>query len=422
MTKDKWQKEIRQRHLKVLILDVTLVVAVLFFTSLIIIRQVIFTDLKTDLETLKSLANQEPVLTAYLYKNTSRFIAIRFHNVYQRTPELNMTERLRRELDKTDSTQGMGLAMINGFPKFFLVYRSDALSILIARRAHQGWFYIFVLVLIGFLFLFFHLQRIIGYKFLFNPALSRVRFIEQLNQAKETFFAGIFHELGTPLTSLMSRLELMMEQTDHPGLQKSLEHAYLEAQRINFLSTEQLHRARLEMGVFQLNPETIHPSDLLDSLAIRLEILLHHHGMNLTVEVDGPDAQIKVDRLKLEQALINLITNSIKYSGQNQLELRAIQNPAETILEVVDQGPGVSQDAWSNLIKPFEMNTKNSIFQYQRTTNSSNRKPRPLQSSGLGLYLVDQIAKIHGGHLSTINNEKGFSVRIHIPNKAMTTS
>ena len=401
MKPHKWQLEIKKRHLQILFMDLGLIITVLAFTSFVIVKEVIIKDLSTDLDTMKKLSAQPEVLSEFIKCNETRHIAVLQNDTILKSEGFNLSERLRKKLVSSGEPEGVKYALINGDPKVFVLRKDSEISMLISRKAPQGWFYIFMSFLVAFLFVFFHIQRLVGYKFLFSPALSEVQFHEKLNKAKETFFASIFHELGTPLTSLMSRLELLMETNKDTSIGKSIENAYLEAQRISFLSSEQLHRARFEMGAEKLNPEKIHPADLLDSISFRLEILINHHHKRLVVENEGQQHVFWGDRLKLEQALINLITNAIKYAPDTQdIYLRSRQMNQETQLEVQDLGAGIPVDKIDHLLQPFHM---------------GNQDPHKMPSTGLGLYLVNQIARVHQGHVSFHQYRPGFAVCIHLP-------
>jgi signal transduction histidine kinase len=397
----KWLHEIKRRHLLILFLDFGLILTILAFTSYVILNEIIVRDLRTDVESMVKMVGKGDLLESCIKVNESRYIAAFEGAELHISPGFHLLGPMRRKMLDPDRYGGSGLALINGYPKVYVLIKGEGYAIMAARKAPQTWFYLFIFFLMIFLFLFFHIQRFVGYRFLFSPAMSKVAFYEQLNEAKETFFAGIFHELGTPLTSLMSRLELLMESNTNPLQAESLEYAYLEAQRINFLSTEQLHRARFEMGVVKMNVESIYPGDLMDAMFFRLEILLKHHGKNLVITCGEHERSFRGDRLKLEQALINLITNAIKYAPEgHEIRLGVLQSDEETVFEVRDEGRGIKPEVIATFMEPFSM---------------GEQTHQTLSSTGLGLYLVNQIAILHGGRLSFHQHHLGFTVKMHIP-------
>ncbi|MCB1049154.1 MAG: hypothetical protein H6510_06495 [Acidobacteria bacterium] len=290
---------------------------------------------------------------------------------------------------------------IQGTPKILLIQWGTDYKVVVARRGNSlVYLTLMVLILTGVLFSLFLAFRA-GFRTLIQPIQREWDHVQALDKAKEEFFAGIFHDLGTPLTSLMSRIEALLEEPLAPETAQQLKKIYLDAQAISQMTSDQLQRARFQSGTISLNLERIYVEELFEMLEIRLEILFNHHEIQLLKQA-APNQVLLADRLKLEQALTNLLTNSIKYGPHGQtLILRCEEQLDQMLLQVVDQGPGFPPERMQEWLQPFK-----SIG----THHLGGR-----ESTGLGLYLVDQIARSHRGSLTFAKTDEGFVASICLP-------
>jgi len=313
------------------------------------------------------------------------------------------SERLLRH---GEAPEGMDLraGWVGGQPKILLLaWRGDR-TLLLCRRADSALISLLMLgaflLLAGWILLLF--RRASARMLL--PVDRELHTAAELDATKERFFASIFHELGTPLTSLMSRLETLLEREGDQGRRLALSRCYQDAHALSSLTADQLQRARFEAGSTTLQGEEIPLDGLFSSLSLRLEILFHLAGMDLVV-IAPPELSLWADRLKIEQALTNLITNAIKYGRPGQtIRLLAWRADCQVILAVEDEGEGFNPEPYL---------AQGLIF------HGGGRPLAGRESTGLGLWLVQRIAQAHGGELGYGREGQRFRALLRLPQNGL---
>ena len=371
-------------------------------TGLVISRRVVKGQLDGERNTFHGLRVRNPeALPAWVASNGTAFLRVWVGDRESISPDWRWNQDLE-EIRQSLSGSGqrdMVFVQFHGMYRLVSYESGPGWGLMCARRENPLWYMgmLGIVLLAAVLGGWVALRN--GYRYLRQPVDRELAFYRALEAAKETFFAGIFHELGTPLTSLLSRLELTLEHLEKGPVRDAIEKAYLDGQRIEKLSGDQLLRARLESGRVRLKMEAINALDLLSCVILRLEILCQHQSVTTVVD-SAEDLEIWGDRLRLEQALVNLVTNALKYAPQTrQLVLSARKCGDGYALEVKDQGEGFDLDQLPRLLQPFE------------TQADSHAKP----GTGLGLFLVHEICKAHGGRLSFEKRVDGFAACITLP-------
>jgi two-component system OmpR family sensor kinase len=204
------------------------------------------------------------------------------------------------------------------------------------------------------------------------------------------FVAEASHELRTPLSLLKTELELALRRPRSPGeLRAALTSAAEETDRLALLAEDLLVLARSDEGRLRLGTEQLAVSDLLGTVARRFASRAGEAGR--AVEVETPNGLTVVgDPLRLEQALGNLVDNALRY-GAGTVRLRAQPENGSLALRVSDEGPGFPPEF---LPRAFE--------RFSRADESRARG-----AAGLGLALVEAIARAHGGTASAANRDGG---------------
>ncbi len=204
------------------------------------------------------------------------------------------------------------------------------------------------------------------------------------------FVAEASHELRTPLALLKAELELALRRPrPAPELEGALRSAADEADRLALLAEDLLVLARADEGELALRRSEIHARDLLETVARRFSPRAEPSGRTLSVSTPQ-DPLVSGDRLRLEQALGNLVDNALRHGG-GTIRLEAEAENGTVALRVSDEGTGFPPQL---LPVAFE--------RFSRTDEA-----RALGSTGLGLAIVDAIARAHGGHASAANRPGG---------------
>ncbi len=229
--------------------------------------------------------------------------------------------------------------------------------------------------------------------------------LRRLETVRREFVANVSHELRTPLTSIRAMVEtLEAGAIDDAAITSDfLARIVGEVDRLNALVEDLLDLARLEAGRTTLAYTTVDPVELVRQGADRLRPQIDRAQLTMDVSSEGELQPISVDRVRLEQVLINLVHNAIKFTpvgGSIQLQVR--QGGDQTTIEVRDTGIGIA---------PIEQ-----IRLFERFYKSD--KARRSDGTGLGLAIAKHIVQAHGGTIAVESAVgEGSTFRIELPNR-----
>ena len=214
--------------------------------------------------------------------------------------------------------------------------------------------------------------------------------IHHLERLRRDFVANVSHELKTPVTSIQGFLEAVadMGYEDEEKVRHYLGIVTRHAERLNAIIDDLLTLSRLEEDVERRDILFIE-TDLCEVVrsAIELSAIKAQEKSIQLKTGDSPPVIVRVNAALLEQALVNLIDNAIKYSDSGQsVQIEVQQNKREIKIAVSDQGCGIPDKHQSRLFERFYVVDKG--------------RSRKLGGTGLGLAIVKHIANVHGG---TIN-------------------
>jgi signal transduction histidine kinase len=210
---------------------------------------------------------------------------------------------------------------------------------------------------------------------------------------------GLAHDLKSPLTRLRSGIERAMIETDDPAALGALERAGGEAQMLLDMLTTALLISRTQAGIGRDQMQDADVDMLLTDIAEIYGPLAEDAGFALEVEA-APRATIRLHRELVSQAIGNLIENALRYAaGGTRITLSGeIADGGHASLTVADDGPGIPADRHAEAITRFG-----------RLDPS-----RHSAGSGLGLSLVDAVARLHGGRLILGDNLPGLRATIEM--------
>ncbi|MBA3274629.1 MAG: HAMP domain-containing protein [Chloroflexia bacterium] len=234
--------------------------------------------------------------------------------------------------------------------------------------------------------------------------------LRRLETVRREFVANVSHELRTPLTSIRAMVETLESGAieDEAITADFLGRIVGEVDRLNALVEDLLDLARLEAGRTTLNYAFVDPEELVREGADRLRPQIDRAQLTLEVMADGSLQPINVDRVRLEQVLINLVHNAIKFTpAGGKIQLRVRQDAEHTTIEVQDTGVG---------IEPMEQ-----VRLFERFYKSD--KARRSEGTGLGLAIAKHIVQAHGGTIAVASVVgEGSTFRIVVPNHKVKRS
>ena len=216
-----------------------------------------------------------------------------------------------------------------------------------------------------------------------------VRRESQLAALRSQFVSSVSHELKTPIASIRAFAELLDLGRARGEQEKSeyLKTILGESERLSRLVDGVLEFSRIEQGkrVYRLQPIAL--DEVLRSAAHALDYLLIQGRFELRTHIDPAVPKVPADRDALEQAVLNLLGNAIKYSGDDRrIDLTLSLEHNNAVIRVRDRGIGI----------PLEEQPR--IFERFHRAPDSERRNIP--GAGLGLALVDHIVKAHGGRVA----------------------
>ncbi len=230
--------------------------------------------------------------------------------------------------------------------------------------------------------------------------LTRIR---RLETVRRDFVSNLSHELRTPLASLKALAETLQEGAldDPPAAHRFVDQIQTEVDALTQMANELLELSKIESGRFSLDRSPIAAADLLHSAAQRMQVQAERANISLRVECAEDLPKVQVDAQRLEQVLINLIHNAVKFTRPGgEVILCAESRPGEIRFSVQDTGIGIPADEVSRIFERF----------YRVDKSRTGR------GTGLGLSIAKHIVEAHGGKIWAESTEgKGSAFAFTIP-------
>jgi PAS domain S-box-containing protein len=245
----------------------------------------------------------------------------------------------------------------------------------------------------------------------------KAEMLAALDQAKTAFFSNVSHEFRTPLTLMLGPIEDALDDAASLSAtqRERLDVAHRNALRLLKLVNSLLDFSRIEAGRTQASFEPTDLSALTAELASNFRSACERAGLGLIVDCQPLPGPVHVDRDMWEKVVLNLISNAFKFTleGQITVTLRAIDGAAE--LTVADTGLGIAEDELPRVFERFH--------------RIEGQKGRTHEGTGIGLSLVDELVKLHGGAVSVrsrLGEGATFSATIplgvaHLPREHLTS-
>ncbi len=231
--------------------------------------------------------------------------------------------------------------------------------------------------------------------------LTRLR---RLETVRRDFISNISHELRTPLASLKALAETLSDGAldDPPAARRFLARMQTEVDALTQMSTELLELSRIESGQVPLQLKPISPSQLLQSAAERMKTQAERAGLSLEAECNPSLPTVPADSSRLEQVLVNLIHNAIKFTPPGgEIRLLAKLDGKYIRFDVSDTGAGIDPDDLPRIFERF--------YKADRARTKGG-------GTGLGLSIARHIVEAHGGKIWVESEpEKGSTFYFTIP-------
>lgn len=228
--------------------------------------------------------------------------------------------------------------------------------------------------------------------------------LNEVDEQREAFVANVSHELKTPLASIKLLTEnlLLQENTEKKVYREFLEDINDEIDRLNNIVTELLSLVDLDKNKLKLNYQITYLNYILEKIIEQLNPLAKEKNIKLVLE-EKDRIQIKMDKDKIKQAIINIVHNAIKYSEEDTVvKVSLYSDKSNATIKVSDTGYGIPKESIPYIFDRF-----------YRVDKARSRKTG---GTGLGLSISKQIINMHHGTINVKSRVgKGTTFYIKIP-------
>ena len=224
---------------------------------------------------------------------------------------------------------------------------------------------------------------------------------ERANRAKSDFLSRMSHELRTPLNGIIGFAQLLELEVQGVEQRESVDHILKGGRHLLGLINEVLDLARIEAGKLALSPESVSVDEVLRAAVDLIRPQAANRSIEI-VEVGSTDRYVTADRQRLQQVLLNLFSNAVKYNKEGGTIRAACEDgpPGRMCLTVTDTGDGIGLGMMDRLFKPFDR---------------LGAEQTAIEGTGLGLALSLRLVEAMGGALSatsTVGQGTTFTVEL----------
>lgn len=223
--------------------------------------------------------------------------------------------------------------------------------------------------------------------------------LEEEDKLRKILTKDISHELRTPLTTIQIQVEALIDGVLEPT-EERLKSVYDEIQRLNRLVKSLESLGKYEGDIIKLNKEKVNIKELIEVLTINFEKQIL--DKNINIELDLKDINLICDKDKISQAIINIVSNSVKYTPNGGvIKISSYEDSNFNYISIKDNGIGISKDDIKYIFERF-----------YRADKSRNRKNGGV---GVGLTIAKSIIEAHNGRIevnSKLNESSEFIIKL----------
>lgn len=225
--------------------------------------------------------------------------------------------------------------------------------------------------------------------------------LQELNTSKDEFMAMASHELKTPLTVIKASLEVLENRMKADSNLSLLHTSVRQTNKLSKLIEDLLDVSKIQAGKMVLNKSHFNLDELINDVITHLLPLSHQH--NLVYNRSEKPVALFADRNRIEQVLVNILSNAIKYSpGGGDIVINTVQEEDVVTVSISDNGIGIPQE-----------DLKDIFLRFHRVGGL----PNTFSGSGIGLYVASEIIEKHGGKIwaeSTLGKGSTFYFQLNL--------
>ena len=228
----------------------------------------------------------------------------------------------------------------------------------------------------------------------YEESQKRAQALAEIDRAKTAFFSNVSHEFRTPLTLMLGPLEDLLDEPPTrlaPTARALVEVAHRNSKRLLRLVNALLDFSRIEAGRIEASFEPVDLSAFTAELASLFRSAIERAGLTLRVDAPPLPRAAYVDRDMWEKIVLNLLSNAFKFTfaGEIGVDLRVSEDGRFAEVSVSDTGIGIPADDLPHLFERFH--------------RVPDAKGRSIEGSGIGLALVQELVRLHGGRTRVVS-------------------
>lgn len=231
---------------------------------------------------------------------------------------------------------------------------------------------------------------------------------------REEFMSLVAHEMRTPLNTLFLEVQVRLSQLAKNNLslftpeqlQKMLGRSERQLKSIMRLIEDMLDVSRIKNGKLSIQPQDANLSQLVRRLAEDLTPLAKESETEFVLEIDA-EVEGHWDAFRIEQIIINLMTNAIRYGKGKPVHVSLVMEGEHAVIKVADQGVGIAEHEQKKIFEAFERSGDNEVK----------------AGLGLGLYISKKLAEAHAGEISVSSQkDSGSTFVLRLPLKSVAST
>ncbi len=232
---------------------------------------------------------------------------------------------------------------------------------------------------------------------------KRAYMLEQLDHAKTAFFSNVSHEFRTPLTLMLGNLEAALAGNGLPENEREqIDAAHRNSLRLLKLVNSLLDFSRIEAGRTQAIFQPTDVAALTAELASNFRSACERAALKLVVDCPALTQPVHLDAAMWEKIVLNLLSNAFKFTFEGEIAVRVREARGQVELSVQDTGVGIPKAELPRLFERFH--------------RIAGQRSRSYEGSGIGLALVQELVKLHGGDIHVDSEAgQGTTVTILVP-------
>ena len=225
--------------------------------------------------------------------------------------------------------------------------------------------------------------------------------LREVDRVKSQFLANMSHELRTPLNSVIGFSRVILKGIDGPindTQEQDITAIYNSGMHLLNMINEILDMSKIEAGKMELQLEEKQVTELIENSILANQGLIKDKPIELRANIQPDLPNVKIDEVRINQVLTNLISNAVKFTEEGSITINAslqenLQGKEEILITIADTGIGIAPEDQSKL--------------FQRFSQVDDSPTRRTGGTGLGLSICRSLVELHGGTIGLLKSEPG---------------